>query len=336
MGPRGDCCMISAATPPPPTQHDATDPPLKVVKTMKCALWTETPEVWRLKVPNSRFAPHDLCAIFRGPKKHINFFNLNFLAPIQKARVWTPRESLCASFPAKGRKKGTHINFSRGIFGPKRGSQTGYFRPQKSLVYCFFPPLNLGLWFAAYAPFIRQLFWHLSRQPPFLPASQFTVCISRFTRPRSPLTGEPIPQWQQHFSTICFCVFKSLLSWRFPRKTALFGWFSSLTPTPPPALSCRRHWLTQCQFRVVFWSVSSWAWVDCVSWLAIKLQVTTRNRLKIDSKTTDKRLDIDSLWGGDQWREDESGGVGCTAVAENLRRRKRRNSSQKATQQFTS
>ena len=28
----------------------------------------------------------------RGPKKHINFFNINFLAPTQNAPLWTPRK----------------------------------------------------------------------------------------------------------------------------------------------------------------------------------------------------------------------------------------------------
>ena len=32
----------------------------KGAQTMKCKLWTETPEFWRRKVPNSRFALHGL------------------------------------------------------------------------------------------------------------------------------------------------------------------------------------------------------------------------------------------------------------------------------------
>ena len=38
----------------------ALDKNLKGAQTMKCKLWTETLEFWRLKVPNSRFALHGL------------------------------------------------------------------------------------------------------------------------------------------------------------------------------------------------------------------------------------------------------------------------------------
>ena len=76
----------------------------------------------------------------KGPKKHINFFNINFLAPTQNAPFWVPRKSLCASFPGKGRKKGTHINFFGRILGSK-GAPNGPFPATKSSVYCFFPAL---------------------------------------------------------------------------------------------------------------------------------------------------------------------------------------------------
>ena len=67
---------------------------------------------------------------FRGQKKHINIFNINF--PPDKTPDFGPTEkSFCASFPGKERKQGTHINFSGGIFGSNWRPQTGHFRPQK-------------------------------------------------------------------------------------------------------------------------------------------------------------------------------------------------------------
>ena len=62
----------------------------------------------------------------RGPKKHIHFFNIS----------WAPRKkSLCASFPGKGRKKGTHMNFFRQIFGVKKGVPNGPFSATKILLF---------------------------------------------------------------------------------------------------------------------------------------------------------------------------------------------------------
>ena len=60
----------------------------------------------------------------RGPKKHINFFNINFFAPTQN----TPERT----------QKGTHINFFGGTLGVKKGVPNGPFSVTKSLVYCFF------------------------------------------------------------------------------------------------------------------------------------------------------------------------------------------------------
>ena len=43
----------------------------------------------------------------RGPKKHINFFDINFLAPTQNPPLWAPPpKSLCAFFPGKDAEKG--------------------------------------------------------------------------------------------------------------------------------------------------------------------------------------------------------------------------------------
>ena len=42
----------------------------------------------------------------KGRKKHINFFNINFLPPTQNAPLRAPRKKfICASFPGKERKK---------------------------------------------------------------------------------------------------------------------------------------------------------------------------------------------------------------------------------------
>ena len=62
----------------------------------------------------------------RGPKTHINFFNIK--------KVYVPH------FLGKGAKR-THINFLGWIFGVKKGAPNGAFSATKSLVYCFFPAL---------------------------------------------------------------------------------------------------------------------------------------------------------------------------------------------------
>ena len=66
----------------------------------------------------------------RDRKTH-KLFQHKLFGPTQNTRFGPPEKSLCASFPGKGRKKGTHINFFGGVFGPQRGSQTGHVRPQK-------------------------------------------------------------------------------------------------------------------------------------------------------------------------------------------------------------
>ena len=61
---------------------------------------------------------------FSGPKKHIDFFNINFLAPTQNTPFWAPEKSLCASFLGKGHKQGGGFWGQKGdperdIFGHK-------------------------------------------------------------------------------------------------------------------------------------------------------------------------------------------------------------------------
>ena len=71
------------------------------------------------------------------PKKHINFFNINFLAPTLNTLVWAARKKVdVPHFLGKDAKKGAHINFFGGIFGVKKGAPNGPFSATKSLVYC--------------------------------------------------------------------------------------------------------------------------------------------------------------------------------------------------------
>ena len=78
----------------------------------------------------------------KGRKKHMNFFNINFLPPTQKHLILGPPEtSLCASFPGKGRKKRDPHKLFRGDFWVKKGVPNRPFSATKSLVYCSFPAL---------------------------------------------------------------------------------------------------------------------------------------------------------------------------------------------------
>ena len=99
---------------------------------------TESPQTsfWTTVSPHDTFAaPWALSgcmtACHRGPKRHINFFNINFLAPTQNTPFWTPRKMFMCLISRERTQKGTHINFFGGTLGVKRGSQTGRFRPQK-------------------------------------------------------------------------------------------------------------------------------------------------------------------------------------------------------------
>ena len=79
----------------------------------------------------------------KGRKKNTNFFKINFLAPTQNPPFWAHRKKLmCLISWERTQKKGTHINFFGGIFGVKNGVPNGPFSATKSLVYCFFLPLQ--------------------------------------------------------------------------------------------------------------------------------------------------------------------------------------------------
>ena len=79
----------------------------------------------------------------RGQKKHKNFFNINFLAPTQNPPFWALRKKFMCLISWERTQKGTHINFFGGIFGVRNGVPNGPFSATKSLVYCFFPALNV-------------------------------------------------------------------------------------------------------------------------------------------------------------------------------------------------
>ena len=95
-----------------------------------------------LKRESGFFSNHDCKR--RGPKKHINFFNINFLAPTQNTPFGVPRKKkvYVPHFLGKDAKQCSHINFFGGIFGFKKGVPNGPFSATKSLVYCFYPALK--------------------------------------------------------------------------------------------------------------------------------------------------------------------------------------------------
>ena len=56
----------------------------------------------------------------KAQTKYINLFDRSFLTPIPQNHFGPTKKSLCAPFPGKERKKGTHINFFAD-FGVKTG-----------------------------------------------------------------------------------------------------------------------------------------------------------------------------------------------------------------------
>ena len=64
----------------------------------------------------------DLPDFFRGPKKHINFSNINFLAPTQNTPFWATRKKfMCLISWERTQKRDPHKLF-RGDFGGQKGS----------------------------------------------------------------------------------------------------------------------------------------------------------------------------------------------------------------------
>ena len=105
------------------------------------------------------------CSLGTG-KKTINSFIINFLAPTQNTWFWPSRKSLCASFPGKGHKKGTHRNFFRGTLGSKRGPQTGHFRPHKKFSLLFLAcPYSCSRWHVSKDCYIQEPCGYRSSTP---------------------------------------------------------------------------------------------------------------------------------------------------------------------------
>ena len=81
--------------------------------------------------------------VARGPKKHINFFNINFLPPAQNTPFWTPRKKLtCLISWERTQKRDPHKLSLRKMFEWQKRAANGPFLTTKSLVYCFFPALS--------------------------------------------------------------------------------------------------------------------------------------------------------------------------------------------------
>ena len=79
---------------------------------------------------------------YKGRKKHINFLNINSLHPAQKPHFGPPGKKFMCLISWERTQKSTHVNFFGGNLGVKKGAPNGPFRTTKSLVYCFFLPLN--------------------------------------------------------------------------------------------------------------------------------------------------------------------------------------------------
>ena len=145
--------------------------------------------------------------VIKGQKKHINFFDINFLAPTQAPHLGPPEKSSCASFSGKERKKGTHLNFCRGDFrGPKRGPKQAIFSHRKFSLLFFSLPLVIlerGDWGVQSMPIpLEQRIWtsHCLRD-----LSQFvgrTPQACSFLHPCLPvanLSGTLVRHWSGHF-----------------------------------------------------------------------------------------------------------------------------------------
>ena len=78
----------------------------------------------------------------RGRKKHINFFNMNCLAPTQNTPLGAPRKKfMCLISWERTQKRDPHKLY-RGDLGGQKGVPNGPFSATKSLVYCVSPALT--------------------------------------------------------------------------------------------------------------------------------------------------------------------------------------------------
>ena len=82
-------------------------------------------------------------AQIKGRKKHINFFNINFLRPTQNPPVWGPEEKVyMPHFLGRNTKRHPHKLYRRDFWVIKSGVPNGPFSATKNSVYCFFPALT--------------------------------------------------------------------------------------------------------------------------------------------------------------------------------------------------
>ena len=94
---------------------------------------------FRAQMKTQTTRPHPLKN--RGQKKHMNFFNINFLARTQNAPFWTPRKKFMCLISWEATPERDPHKLFRGHFGgPKRGI---FGRKKFSL---FFPALKQSRW----------------------------------------------------------------------------------------------------------------------------------------------------------------------------------------------
>ena len=85
-------------------------------------------------------------SFFKGQKKRINFFNINFLPPTHNPRFWAPRKKFtCLISWERTQKRHIHINFSGDSGGQKQGPKRAILGHNSS-ISCFFLPLYFGGW----------------------------------------------------------------------------------------------------------------------------------------------------------------------------------------------
>ena len=95
-------------------------------------IWVLTWGMWRSVPPRK----------IRGPKKHINFFNINFLAPTQNTPFWAPRKKfMCLISCERTQKRDPHKLFWGG-FGVKKGGPKRAIFGHKKFSLLFFPALT--------------------------------------------------------------------------------------------------------------------------------------------------------------------------------------------------
>ena len=108
----------------------------------------------------------------RGPKKHIDFFNINFLAPTQNTPFWAPpKRFMCLISWKRAQKRDPHKLF-RGTFGGQKGGpKRAIFGHKKFSLLFFSCPCFLSL---SRRPFFQELKPELE---PCLSVSLIAPCL---------------------------------------------------------------------------------------------------------------------------------------------------------------